>query len=715
MSDNPLHRLLNPLSIATVGSGNNIMKMGTMHALSIIKDGFAGAYYPIHPKEEKVLGRRAYPSVADLPEVPDLALLVVPSDQVAGLLEDFGKKGTQSAIIITAGFGEIGDEGGRMQERLNEISRTYGIRFLGPNCMGIINSEISLNTTVIPYPYGPGSLGFASQSGTYVTQSIPYLGKKGIRFSKAISVGNSANITITDALEYLGQDDQTRAISLYIEGIRDIRRFIDMARRVTPVKPVLAQYVGGSGAGARSSMSHTGSMAAPDHLYEGMFRQAGVIRADTIEELYHYGNMLAVQPRLKGRRIAVLTNSGGPGSAIANALEKGGLTVPEFSPELRQKIRPLIPPHAPSGNPVDLTFHMDFDALPVNIPSLVFDSGEVDGLIMHGIMRSGFIKAGYSHFRDVFNGAPVETILNMMPDNVKKITSISRFGKPVCVSSFFDRDDDCTAAYEDHGIPVFDAPEKAAGAMVCMLRYTEILERKPWKPVTIPRTPQAADKLAAGCRARGQGNMDEHESKLFLKSWGIPVTEELIARDEDKAASGADTVGYPLVIKACAGDILHKTGAGLIYLNQKSREEAVASFRNIQKAAGRRVPVILYRMVKGDREFVAGIVRTPGFGPSVMFGLGGILTEALGDAVFRPAPLSEDDAVEMIWNIRSRTLLGPFRGMPEVNVTSLARMLHRLSLIPLAHPEVSEIDINPVIIEGAEPVAVDALVVFDGP
>jgi len=319
MPENPLVRLLNPSSIAIVGAGNNPVKMGTMHALSILKDGYGGTFYPIHPREETILGRRAYPTVADLPEAPDLAFLVVPAQEVARLLEDFGRKGTPSAIIITAGFGELGEEGRRMQQRLNDISAEYGIRFLGPNCMGIINSEISLNTTVMPYKSPPGSLGFASQSGTYVTQSIPYLGKKGIRFSKAISVGNSANIDITDALEYLGEDEQTKAISLYIEGLRDVPRFIDVARKITPRKPVLAQYVGGSGAGARSSLSHTGSMAAPDHLYEGLFRQAGIIRVHSIEELYHYGNMLAVQPPLRGKRIGVFTNSGGPGSAMANA------------------------------------------------------------------------------------------------------------------------------------------------------------------------------------------------------------------------------------------------------------------------------------------------------------------------------------------------------------------------------------------------------------
>ncbi len=712
MSDNPLHRLMNPSSIASVGAGNNFMKMGTMQTLSIIKDGYRGKFFPIHPREKKVLGHDAYPSVADLPEAPDLAFLVVPASEVTKLLEEFGKKGTKSAIIITAGFGELGEEGRLMQRRLNEISSEYGLRFLGPNCMGIINTEISLNTTVMPYLYPPGSLGFASQSGTYVTQTIPYLGKRGLSFSKAISVGNSANIDIIDALEYLGEDDQTRAISLYIEGLRDVPRFIEIARKITPRKPVLAQYVGGSGAGARSSLSHTGSMAAPDHLYDGLFKQAGVIRVHSIEELYLYGNMMSLQPPLRGKRIGVFTNSGGPGSAMANVLEQGGLEVPEFSKKLQESLRPLMPPHAPSGNPVDMTFSLDIEALGQKIPEIVIESGEVDGLVIHGIMRSGYIRFAYDHFRSFINDAPVENLLAGMPDSREKIVSITRFGKPVAISSFYDRDDDYMTAYEDNGIPVFDSPEKTAGAMVTMLRHREIRERKPWERPAAPPPPAEAARIVAEARGRGQSNLDEHGSKLFLSSWGIPVTDEIIVNSEDEAAAAADRAGYPLVLKASAADILHKTGKGLIHLNLQSREEAASSFRKIREAAGAPVPVIAYRMVKGDRELVAGVVRAPGFGPSVMFGLGGIFTEALGDMAFRPAPLSLIDAEEMANDIRSKKLLGSFRGMAAVNMGSLANILHRLSLIPLAHPEVAEIDINPIIIEGSEPVAVDALVVF---
>ncbi len=305
MPVNPLHLLLNPRSIAIAGASNNPMKMGTLQALSILKDGWQGKFYPIHPTEKTVLGHRAYASPLDLPETPDLALLVVPTAQVVPLIEAFAAIGTKRAIVISAGFKETGEEGRRMEERLKEIVAGSGMRFLGPNCMGIINTAISLNVTVSPPGKRPGRLGLASQSGTYVTQTIAYLGEQGIRFSKAISCGNEADIDIIDALEYLGEDEQTKAIILYIEGIRDGRRFIETARRITPLKPVLAQYVGGSAAGARAGLSHTGAMAGPDHLYDGIFRQAGIIRCHSIEELYAHGRVHATQPPLRGNRLAV--------------------------------------------------------------------------------------------------------------------------------------------------------------------------------------------------------------------------------------------------------------------------------------------------------------------------------------------------------------------------------------------------------------------------
>ncbi len=716
MASNPLELLMNPASIAIVGANNNPMKMGTMHALSILKDGYAGRLYPVHPKEKEVLGQKSYASVAELPEAPDLAMLVVPSGEIPNLMEELGRKGTRRVIVITAGFRETGDEGRANEKKVKEISEKYGIRFLGPNCMGIINSDISLNTTVMPLEKGKGMLGMVSQSGTYVSQTLPYLGKRGIRFSKAISVGNSASIDLTDALEYMGEDESTRAISLYMEGIADVQRFLDVARRITPRKPVIAQYVGGSSAGARAGQSHTGALAAPDHLYEGLFRQAGIIRVNSVEDLFGHGWALATQPRLRGKRVGVLTNSGGPGSSMAHTCEQLGFEVPEFSASLQKKLEPLVPPHAPCRNPVDITFSMDIDVLSRQIPDVVMASGEVDCVVLHGVMKSGFIKVAYPHLRDMLAGTPVEAVIDMLKVDFSQSMELPfKYGVPLTISSFFDRDDDFTVAYHDSSIPVYDSPEKAAKAMSSLLRYREIRERNiaGERHAELPAKSEEARAIIAKAAGEGRGVLDEHESKNLLKCYGVPVCAEKLIRKESELEEAVSSLGLPVALKACSSEFTHKTGKGLIYLRQKSLEECVASFRKIQLSAGKKVPVLVSAMINGDRELMSGFLRHPVFGGMVVYGLGGIFAEALDDTAFRLAPLTAGDAAHMVSDIRMKAILGEFRGMKKANLDALAHLLRTIGAIGTLHPEIREMDLNPVILDGSEPVVVDALVVLE--
>jgi acetate---CoA ligase (ADP-forming) len=712
MSYNPLHQLMNPKSIATVGAGNNPMKMGTMHALSIIKDGYRGKFYPVHQKDEIVLGHRAYSSVLDLPETPDLALFVVPTDQVVPLLDDFGKIGTKYAVIITAGFRETGPEGKLQEERLKETAAKYGIRFLGPNCIGLINSQISLNMTVFTNTAAPGMLGMASQSGTYVTQTLPYLEKRGIRFSKAISVGNEADIDIVDVLEYLGDDKETKAIALYIEGIKDGRRFIETAQKITPHKPVIAQYVGGSAAGARAGASHTGSMAGPDSLYDGVFKQAGIIRVNSIEDLYGQGWALATQPPLKGNRVAVVTNSGGPGTAIANACDQGGLEVPLFSKGLQEQIRAHILSHASSANPVDLTFHLDPHVLSVIVPEIIINSGEVDGIIFYGVMSSGTMKLIYSHIREAAGNITLDQLLaNFERDLTDTVSLPWKHKIPVTVSSFFDREDNYTAAYQDHNIPVFDAPEKAAQGMVSLLRYKEIKERETGS-ACIPLKSAEAESIIQQALQNGRKSLDEFAAKRIMAAYGIPVTAEKLVHSSSEAVNVACSLGFPVAVKACAAEIMHKTERGLVWLNMRDEIEVRHAFAAIRDSAGANTPVLVSEMVKGNREFTAGMARFPGFGPGILFGLGGVYTEALKDVTFRVAPLSTAEALEMVYDIKAKALLREFRGMPAVDTAAIAQILQAIGSISLLHPEITEIDVNPIIISADKPVVADALVIL---
>lgn len=708
-----LHSLMTPQSIAIVGASNNPMKMGTMHALSILNDGFTGNFYPVHPTEKTVLGHKAYTSPQDLPETPDLAIFVLPSKHLLPLFEAFGRIGTKYAIIITAGFKEIGEDGIRQEEELSAVARKYGIRFIGPNCMGLINREISLNTTVVPIKSKPGKLGLISQSGTYVAQTIPYLEKRGIHYSKAFSVGNEADVNIIDVLEYLGEDDQTAAISMYIETIRDVPRFLDVAAKITPYKPVFAQYVGGSEAGGRAGLSHTGAMAGKDYLYEGLFCQAGVIRVKSVEELYGLGAALSEQPRIKGNRIAILTNSGGPGSAIADTCERYGCQVPPFSPSLQEKIRPLIPPHAPCGNPVDLTFSMDARLMTDTIPEIIMDSGEVDGLIMHGAMSTGFMKAVHPHVSQMMQNVSLSEMLSQMERDLSKtVRRPYEHGIPLVLSSFFDREDQYTKDFEDAGIPVFDAPEKAARAMAAMAQYHVIQNRPKQQPPVLPGAEQEAEEIIQKAIQNGQKTLDEFAAKRLLAAYKIPVPEERVVNSLEELFENIESISFPIVLKANHPEILHKTEKGLVCLNVETMEGAQNAYKAIQDRAGRHVPVILGEMIHGERELLVGIAEDEQFGYCIAFGIGGILTEALKDIVYRVAPVSEIEAGHMIREIQTKNLLESYRGMLPVNKDAVVRLISRVSQIPFIHPEIREIDINPVIISGDSPLAADALVLL---
>lgn len=709
MSENPFDLLMNPKSIATVGAGNNPVKMGTMQATSILKGGYKGKFYPIHPTEKTVLGHRAYPSVSDLPEVPDLATLVVPPDRVIPLLEDFGKIGTRRAIIMSAGFRETGTEGRVLEDRLNEVAARYGIRFLGPNCMGILNSRISLNLTVTPLKVKPGILGFASHSGTYVSQTFTYLKKRGIRFGKAISIGNEANINIIDALEYLGADEDTRAVILYIEGICDGLKLVEVARKITPHKPVLAQYVGGSTAGARAGMSHTGALTGPDFLCDGILKQAGIIRVPSIEDLFTHGWTLATQPPLRGKKIGIVTNSGGPATAISHTLDLEGMEVPCFSEDLQNRLRPHMPPHASTVNPVDLTFYLDIELLAATVPEIIIKSNEVDGMIVHGVVNFG-VRRGVQN-----DNQESGILLGRPPDRsgIERIVSLSsKYNIPLLISSFFDRDDKYTAAYEDSNVPVFDSPEKAARAMVSLLRYREIRDRKITPPPLIPVPDSGAKQIIMTALGKGQRALDEYEAKRILSAYGIPVTLEKLVFKEEDAVHAANNIGFPVALKACSWEIMHKTERGLVALNVRTEAEIHNSFHAIRKLAQGDIPVLVQQMVSGDREFVVGMTRFLRFGPCVLFGLGGVFTEAINDISSRLAPLSTVEAEEMIFDIRAKKILGQFRGMPPVDIPSLGKLLQNIGIISILHPEVAEIDLNPVIIHGVKPVVADALFVL---
>ena len=356
ITDSPLYSIVNPKRIAIFGASNNIMSMGSIILSSVQALGYEGPIYPIHPTEKQVRGLKAYTNIMDVPEVPELAIIVLPTKIVCQIMEQCGKKGVKHAVVVSGGFREIGSEGMQMQKELEAIADRYGIRFLGPNCLGVANPYLKFNPTPLPFEGEPGFVGLASQSGSFVTQMFNYTSRHGLGFSTALSVGNEANIDLVYCMQYLAACPKTKVIALYVEGISRGREFLETAKQITLHKPIVALYVGGSETGKRAGLSHTGAIAGPDEIYDGVFKQCGIIRARTLTELFDFCLALGRLPRPNGNRVIIQTHSGGPGTAAADSCGRAKLVLPSLSPQTVDKLKPVIPHTASTANPVDMTF-----------------------------------------------------------------------------------------------------------------------------------------------------------------------------------------------------------------------------------------------------------------------------------------------------------------------------------------------------------------------
>jgi acyl-CoA synthetase (NDP forming) len=468
----PLYPIANPKSIAVFGASNSVTSMGTSLLDSVLDLGFKGEIYPVHQKENRVQNLKAYRSVLDLPNLPDLALIVLPTRIVSEAMDACGRKGIRHAIVISGGFKEVGGEGVTLEKELVAVANKYGIRFLGPNCIGVANPRHKLNTTFMAFQGAPGFIGMASQSGSFVTQMFGYLSDYALGFSTAISVGNEANIDIVDCMEYLGACPDTRVIALYIEGIQRGRAFVETARSIVPKKPIVALYVGGSEAGSRASLSHTGALAGPDRLYEGIFRQSGIIRARSVMEMFDICWALGAVPRTKGRRVVIQTHSGGPGVEAADACGRAGLELPSLSPETIKRLRPFIPRTGSISNPVDFTFGKNLIDYFSKIPKALLDEKNADILLFYFFTPSQRLQR---LMRQI--GVPKDQIAaqatKLVDAYYKSIIQLfENHGKPFVGYTFQDLKDPLVRLLIERGIPIFPGPQRAARAIEAVYRYT---------------------------------------------------------------------------------------------------------------------------------------------------------------------------------------------------------------------------------------------------
>ncbi len=698
----PLESILHPTSIVIAGASSNPLKMGSLQAANALHAGFPGTIQFLHPKETQIFGCPAAPKVAQLPEKPDMALITTPTDVSLDILEDLGKNGVRHAVITTAGFREVRGVGFERENRLKDIAKKYDMRFVGPNCIGVINTHLPLNLTVFPYKDKPGGLSLVSQSGTYVSQTLVYLQGRGIRMSKSLSVGNSTNLDLVDCLEYLEKDDETRAIALYIEGLPRGRRFMEVAREITRHKPIVALYIGGTEAGARSGLSHTGSMGGEDALVDGVFAQAGILRARSTAELFGWGHALATMPPPRGLKVAILTHSGGPATSMADTCERSGLQVPELSEELQEKLREDIPPTGSTRNPIDLTFSLDFDAFARRLPKTILGAEEVDAVLLHGMMDTSMAREAHVVLGD-FLKLPEEMFLERAKqDFTPFLTALKESGKPLAASTFL-REDGATDQLVDGGVPVYDHPEEAALAMAALYRFGKIQKREnDWdsSPVTVTESETDGDTQV----------MDDDKAFSLLEQYGVPVVKFRTVQTLKETLRSGASLGFPVVLKGLVEGVLHKSDEGLVVAGIQSQSELADAWQKIDHRCNGCMKLIS-PMIPGNREIVIGMKRTPGFGPAVMLGIGGLFTEAIRDITFRLAPLSPNEARSMPDSLKASGLFGALRGQEGVNPELLEKALVGVGKLALERPDIVELDINPLILDNkGNLVAVDALI-----
>ncbi len=703
MASSPLQEIFAPASVAVVGASNQPEAVGGMLFRNILQAGYRGVVYPVNPRWKSVSGVRCYPSVDELPEAAELAVVIVPAPLVADVVDRLGRRGTRGVVVISAGFREIGGEGVAREAELVARARAHGMSVVGPNCFGVINTapEVSLNATFSEDLPPRGNIAFVSQSGALCAGILRYGVSERIGFSRFISVGNRAGVEESDLLRSLGADDRTDVILLYIESLANERRFLEAAHEVSRHKPILVIKSGRSPEGERAARSHTGSLAhsAQDRLYDALFEQAGVLRADTIGELFRQAKVFATGARLHGSRLVILTNSGGPGIVAADACARQGLSLPPLPDRAQERLRRLLSPSAAFANPVDTT---------ADATVRQFTGALRDLLALPGVDGALAIAT------------PVGELQG--PELARGILAARGRGvKPVvaCVFGLVDLSQE-VQQLEAGGVPTFTFPEEAVTALGSLARFQQRRAR-----VERAGRPFAVDRAAVRRTLRAAGTAEgtvlpEFSARALLEAYGVPLPPATVARTVDEAVRSADAMGYPVVLKVASPDISHKTEVGGVLVGIEDAAALRAAWTEMGARIAARAPTAridgfaVERMVTGGKEVIVGLQRDPRFGPVLLFGLGGIYVEVLKDVTFRLAPVSRAEAERMVSSVHAFPLLQGTRGEGPSDLEALYRILARVSQLALEVPQVQEMDLNPIVVRpaGAGAVAVDARVVL---
>jgi acetate---CoA ligase (ADP-forming) len=678
--------LFRPKSVAVVGASRNPEKVGYGVFANLVQGGFPGALYGVNPGGGELLGHRLYPSIEAIPGPVDLGVFIVAPRAIVEAIPLLAAKGMRAAIAISAGFKEVGGDGVALERELSAASAAAGIRILGPNCLGLINTHACLNASFSRGTPPKGNISFFSQSGALCTAVLDRAVGENIGFSKFVSLGNKADISESDILEFLADDPDTRLILGYVESIDDGRRFLRVARRVTPRKPVILVKAGRTAAGARAASSHTGSLAGSDSAYSAAFRQAGILRAEIVEDLFDFAQGFSMQSAPKDGRLLIVTNAGGPGILAADTASLLGLRLAEVSDTLRRKILPNVPPTASLANPVDIIGDARADRYR-GVLSAVKDDDSIDIVLV--LLTPQAMTESEETARAV-------------------LSTLSGSGKTVFASFLGEATvREARRILTEGGIPNYRSPERAVHTAHAMLRYSRLhtadFPEDEGAPAKRPANAERAIHLAL----TSGGTAGEEDSRGILEAYGFSFPRHAFAETSVAAAAAYRALGVPrVVMKIVSPQVLHKTDVGGVRLGISSAEEAAQAFVEITSSVRRLAPsawiagVSVQEMISGGRELILGFSRDPQFGPLLMFGLGGIYVEVLKDVAFRVAPLSRRDAQEMVREIRAYPLLAAYRGSEPADEEAIVDALLRLSALACDFPEVQELDINPVVVMG---------------
>lgn len=704
-----MKRLFNPASVAVIGASEVPGKAAERRTRSLIQGGYPGKIFLINPKRDTLFGRKAFPSILDIGEEVDLVMIIVAPKFVSQAVADSVKMRAKGIVIITAGLGETGEAGKKIEAEILRVAAEGGTKIIGPNCSGLFSASGSMNLLGVP-PILKGPLAVIAQSGNIIDSITHYAEIRGVGLSHIISAGNAIGIKFHEYIQYLGQDEDTKAILMYMEGVKDGGEIVQVAREVSKQKPIIILKVGRSRAGKRAAASHTGSLAVDDSVVDAAFRQAGIVRVTNVDEMFDVAMSFANMPLPQCNRVAIVSEGGGDNSVAADNAEYFGMEVPVLSNETQEKIRPFLFSGMPASNPIDYGGTAEENPDMINkVVEVLMQGKEVDSVYITGFF-GGFKEIIAPHVGELEEKTSFELIRLMR-----------QYNKPIAVhTSFAQEPFPSMKILAQNGVLLTPSSERAAQCLAHMAKFStrrkKLSQAKPLPAVSADVT--KARVLIGTVQAERRKNLLETEARDLLSLYGIVLPPAKLAKTGDEAAAAASTLGFPVALKIVSPEIIHKSDAGGVLLNLGDEDTVRDGYAKIVSNVSRVsdpakvLGVLVAPMAQKGQECIVGMIQNPQFGAVLMFGLGGIFVEVLKDVSFRVAPLSDLDLEEMIQEIKGYPLLGGIRGEKPKDIAILKDTIQRVAQLATDHPEIQEVDINPIILHEKGASVVDARIII---